>query len=509
MAWMEAGFEYSQEMRQWVSPSLIEANYILSLSQQELQAVIETEMAQNPALELDDRPTCPICESVLEGRFCPVCRSDQETPQDPDSLESMSDFDELPLAPSVTREEDPEFDPMTLVASSESVLDQIHADVRVSLDEHEYPVAAFVIESLDERGFLTMTPKETAKVLDIPEDVVDGVIEVIQDVAPVGVGARDLRECLLLQLDYLDRGGQEIPEHTREVIDTYLAEFGAHKFGQISRALGISVEELEEIRDFIRGHLNPFPLQSDQAKSWRSPTDSRFVAPDVIIDIRDGEICVEVVDNKFFHLRTNALYNQLASEFSRKKGKKSLKERLAERNGANGEDPEMTEEQLEVDPATLAETTSDDKQHVRQYTNRAKMFMMNIQQRRDTLLRISETIVEFQENFLRGGVRELRPLTRALVAQQVGVHESTVSRATANKYVMLPNKKVIPFSDFFTPSLSTKDIIKEIIERESQKGEPLTDRKICDLLLDEGIRIARRTVAKYRAELGILPSTMR
>jgi RNA polymerase sigma-54 factor len=150
-----------------------------------------------------------------------------------------------------------------------------------------------------------------------------------------------------------------------------------------------------------------------------------------------------------------------------------------------------------------------DKNHVRQYASRAKLFISNIQQRRETLLKISQCLCELQESFLRGGVRELRPLTRAVVAQQVGVHESTVSRATANKYVMLPSRKVIPFSDFFTPSLSTKDVIKELIERETKAGQPLTDRRICDLLLQQGIRIARRTVAKYRAELGILPSTMR
>jgi RNA polymerase sigma-54 factor len=106
-------------------------------------------------------------------------------------------------------------------------------------------------------------------------------------------------------------------------------------------------------------------------------------------------------------------------------------------------------------------------------------------------------------------VRNLKPLTRALVAQQVGVHESTVSRATANKFVMLPSQKVIPYSDFFRPSLSTKDVIKEIIEQHEGKGKSITDREICDQLLDQGIRIARRTVAKYRSELGILPSTMR
>jgi len=490
---METGFDVSQEMRPWVSPSLIEANYILSLSQQELQNVIQAEMAANPALELEDRATCPVCESVLDGSFCPTCLSEQKVPTEPESLDSFEDYPEQAITTIASREDETDFDPMTLVASDIPVPDQILADARLVLDEHEHPIAEFIVESLDERGFLTCTPEEIAETLGVPVQQVCEVLEVIQDVAPVGVGARDLRECLLLQLDYLERAGQEIPSHTREIVDIYLAEFGAHKFGHIARALGITVEELEEIRDFIRGHLNPFPLQSDQAKSWRSPTESRFVAPDVVIDIRDDELVVEVIDNKFFHLRTNSLYDQLASQFSRRRGKATLRERLAEK----------------VESQATAQVTDDDKQHVRQYTNRAKLFMSNIQQRRDTLLRISQCICDLQESFLRGGVRELRPLTRALVAQQVGVHESTVSRATANKYVMLPNRKVIPFSDFFTPSLSTKDIIKEIIERESQKGEPLTDRKICDLLLKDGIRIARRTVAKYRAELGILPSTMR
>jgi RNA polymerase sigma-54 factor len=132
--------------------------------------------------------------------------------------------------------------------------------------------------------------------------------------------------------------------------------------------------------------------------------------------------------------------------------------------------------------------------------------MSNINQRRETMLRIARVLVEVQEDFLRHGVRHLRPLTRAQVAERTGLHESTVSRATAGKYVMLPNRQVIPFSDFFTASLSIKDVMKEIIVRE---GRPLTDREIVSLLRDEGIRVARRTVAKYRSQLGILPSTLR
>lgn len=507
MAWMETGYEMNPEMRAWVSPSLIEANYILSLSQQELQNVIETEMAQNPALELEDRATCPVCDSVLEGTWCPVCRTNHSRDENAhEPLDHMDDSE--PPTSNALRDDDPEFDPMTLVATNQSILEQILADAHIALEPEEHPIAMYILDSLDDRGFMTMSIGEIARELDVDPDLVSGVLCVIQDVAPIGVGARDLRECLLLQLNYLERSGATIPPHTREVVDTYLGEFGAHKFGQIARSLGISVEDLEVTRDYVRSHLNPFPLQSDQARSWRTPTDSQFVSPDVIIDIRDDELAVEIADNRFFHLRTNAMYDELAHRLSRKRTSSALKLRERLRHDLE-HDAEADQENVVISEQDVSSVSTDEKAHIRQYTNRARMFMSNIQQRRDTLLRISLAICELQENFLRGGVRELRPLTRALVAQQVGVHESTVSRATANKYVMLPSRKVIPFSDFFTPSLSTKDIIKEIIEREARKGEPLTDRKICDLLLDDGIRIARRTVAKYRAELGILPSTMR
>ena len=484
MSWMEAGFEYGQEMRPWVSPSLIEANYILSLSQQELQQVIAAEMEANPALEMDDRPTCPICNSMLEGSFCPTCLTHQKSADATESLESYDDFINEPVAQVATRDDTGDFDPMSLIASEEPIDRQILADARAILDASEPVIAEYIVESLDDRGFLTMSVEDISEALGRPVDEVLMVLEVIQDVAPIGVGARDLRECLLLQAAYLRHSGHAVPNPVGRIIETHLTEFGSHKYGQIVKELGIGVDEIEDARDFIRDQLNPYPLQSAQAKSWRSPTDANFVAPDVVILLKNGELIVEIVDTKFFHLRMNEMYEQLAGQYARRK--------TAPAPSSNGE-----------------AQAEDDRTHVRKYSNRAKLFMSNIHQRRDTLLRISRCISDLQENFLRGGVRELKPLTRAIVAQQVGVHESTVSRATANKFVMLPTRKVIPFSDFFTPSLSTKDIIKELIERETRKGEALTDRRICELLLNEGVRIARRTVAKYRAELGILPSTMR
>jgi RNA polymerase sigma-54 factor len=495
---MEFGFDQTQEMRTWVSPSLIEANYILSLSRQELQTAVQAEMDANPALELEDFPTCPVCGNVLEGSFCPICLVSQRERVEPERYEDMP---ELLVNLPQTREDSDDFDPLTLVAQGDDIRDVILRDARTVLLPEEYPIAEYLVDSIDERGLLTCDLVELARLTGRTLAEIDAIVEVIQDVAPVGVGARSLQESLLLQIAYLRRSGVDVPPQVEAIVGDHLTELGAHRFGQIGKELGLSAEEVEEARSFIRAYLNPFPLQSQQARSWRTPSGAHYVAPDVVISIKDDELHVEIVDTSHFHLKLNPVYDKLASELGRK--------RSAGNGAGNGTGIGHANGNANGHAGGTVPVSSEDRDHIRSYSSRAKLFIANIQQRRETLLKISKAICELQEPFLRGGVRELKPLTRAIVAQQVGVHESTVSRATANKYVMLPSRKVIPFSDFFTPSLSVKDVIKELVERESQKGEHLTDRRICDLLMDQGIRIARRTVAKYRAELGILPSTMR
>lgn len=475
---MEAGMDMSPEMRAWVSPSLIEANYILSLSRQELQEVIREEMFANPALEMEDKETCPVCGGAIEGSFCPTCLISQHAEQHETNYE---DFPEVMTQQTANGIADDEFDPMTLIASEQSLREQMLSDVRTLLDDDEMPIAEWLIENLDERGYLSCALDSVAEDLHAPPETVAEVLDLVQQIAPVGVAARDVRECLLLQLAYLERNGAAISPVVWRIVEEHLDDLGAHKYGYIANVLGIGTEEVEEARDFIRSQLSPFPLQSQEARSWKSPTTAPYVAPDVIISIRDDQFVVEVVEARHFFLRINPMYESLASAV----GQKQATDNIA------------------------ASVSDSDKKHVREFSSRAKLFIANIHQRRETLRKIALCLVELQEDFLRGGVRELRPLTRAVVAQQVGVHESTVSRATANKYVMLPTRKVIPFSDFFTPSLSIKDVIKELVIKERAKGQPLTDREICSRLLQQGIRIARRTVAKYRAELGILPSTMR
>jgi RNA polymerase sigma-54 factor len=181
---------------------------------------------------------------------------------------------------------------------------------------------------------------------------------------------------------------------------------------------------------------------------------------------------VDVVESKRIFLRINPLYRELLVRTEQEAGR----------------------------------LTDNDKRHVQQYVSRARLFMANIDQRRQTLQRIAAFLVSYQSDYLMKGVRYLRPLTRAMVAQELGVHESTVSRATAAKYIMLPSGEVVPLANFFTPSLSAKDVIKDMIEHEA---EPLTDEQIAEQLGKKGIPVARRTVAKYREQLGILPSILR
>ncbi len=468
---MEMSPDLIQEMAVKVSPSLIEANHILSLSLAELRQAIVTEINQNPALEVVDYETCPVCGEPLVGGRCANCTKDEpEQDATKEDLESLYETYNPPTRPSAISEED-DFDPMSLVASETRMQDSLRADLHAVLPQADTPIADYLIESLDDNGFLTIPVEAIARELGVDCERVEAVLERLQELAPVGVGARDLRECLLLQVEYLEEQ-QEVPEHVHEIIERYLDDLGAHKYGYIARQLHTTPEKVAQARTFIKEHLTPFPAQDNRGRTWRSPSRSVYVAPDVIIGESEGKLQAEVVEGRQFELRLSPTYLQIAA-------------------------------QLDLRPNDFSE---DERRHIREYVSRTKLFISNVNQRRKTIHRIATALIELQEPFIREGVRHLKPLTRAMLADYIGVHESTVSRATAGKFVMLPCRRVVPFSDFFTASLSVKDVIKEIIEKEDG---PLTDRQIGERLRERGIRVARRTVAKYRAELGILPSTLR
>jgi len=476
---LDLSIDMSSEMGVRVSPTLIAVNQILSLSSMELQKAIKLEAEENPAFEILEHQTCPICGEQIRGNGCANCAkraASTGTTANPDgpSFEDYGYGDYMVGGSYSTVADDEEFDPMTLVAAERTLGERLMIDLRAVLDSADIFIAEFLIGSLDERGFLSQAVYEIASRLGVAEPRVEQVLDELQRIGPPGIGARDLRECLLLQLAHMIEE-QDAPEppNVRAIITDYLTELGAHKYGYIAQKLGISSDDVATARDFIKAHLTPYPvMEAVDFQTWGSPSRAQYVSPDVVMKIEEGEFVIEVMESRRFFMRLNPMYNRLATEL---RGKEQ-------------------------------HYSDDEKRHIQQYVARAKLFMSNINQRRETMLRIARVLVEVQEDFLRNGVRHLRPLTRAQVAERTGLHESTVSRATAGKYVMLPSRHVIPFSDFFTASLSIKDVIKELVIRE---GRPLTDREIVTLLREDGIRVARRTVAKYRSQLGILPSTLR
>lgn len=455
---MSMGMNLLPQQQMKASPALIALNNMLVLSTQELQQLVQNELEDNPALEQaeSDEALCSRCGRPLSGATCIYCLHE-------DMKLAEAERDDSSVAPS-----DDEFDPLLAIAAPSTLRESLERDLHISLPEREHLIADYLIGSLDEHGFLDGAVEELSDTLRVAPEQVERVLLKLQELAPAGIGARNVQECLLIQIERLERQAVSNP-HIQAIIRDHWFDLGEHRYGAIAQALGIGYEDVVAARDFMRQYLRPFPLERT---SDGSSADTSFVLPDVVIREENGQLVAEVVESRRFYLRLNPLYQELTQSAGRQQH----------------------------------EISAEDREHLSTFVTRARLFLTNMRQRRETIRRIAEFLIDRQEGYLRHGVRHLAPLTRAEVAAALGVHESTVSRATANKYVQIPSKAIVPFSHFFTASLSIKDIIQELITNESA---PLTDQDIVEILRERGLDVARRTVTKYRGQLGILPSTLR
>lgn len=477
MQTMTTGMEQAAELHQGFSPLLMQANHILSLSQTELEATIHDALDENPALELEDCPVCPVCGRRTTGQMCQSCRlrtADTAISNRTDDLPPRSDAEYRPASSA-----DPDFDPMTFIASAMDVRDQILESALASLtDDTQRAMAFIIVDALDERGFLTIGLDEIAEQVDAEPEDVEEVLLLIQEMSPPGVAARSLQESLILQAQFLHREGHPVPAPVEAVLRDHLEALGAKRLSRIARDMNTTVEEIEAAHAFIREQLTPHPLQSQESTTWTSPSTGGHIVPDVVVSVEGESLSIEVPNAIYDRLQTEAFYRSIAKP------------------AGNA-------------PADAATADAEAVSHARTQVSRAQQFIWAVRQRRQTLMRVAEYVCEYQEAYIRGDARGLRPLTRSEVANALGVHESTCSRAVAGKFVMLPSRKVIPMSHLFAASLSIKHVIQQIISEEAAAGRALSDAQISDRLLDYGIRIARRTVAKYRSQMHILPSTIR
>ncbi len=453
---MDMGMSMLPQQQMKVSPSLITLNSMLTLSAIELHQLVQTELSENPALEQAevDEGSCSVCHRPLISGICLFCAQEQ-------SNYVMAERENL------SGGQDDELDPLLLIAAPVALYETLQQDLLVSLNADEYAIADFLLGSINERGYLDIELRDVAQTLQVDESAVEHVLKQLQELAPPGVGARDLLECLHIQIKRLEQAGISHPL-VAEIVETYWSDLGNHRYSDIARVLKVTYDDIVAARDFIREYLRPYPLQSiNEGDDATAP-----LMPDVVIFQHEDRFVVEVVESRQYVLRVNAAYHTLTDIMSQ--------ERQA--------------------------LSDEERNHISTYVSRARVFLSHLRQRRDTIRRITEYLIEHQDGFLRQGIRHLQPLTRGEVAAVLGLHESTISRATANKYVQLPNRSIVPFSSFFRASLPVKDIMKELVDQETTA---LTDDQIVAILHERGIDIARRTVAKYRAQLGILPSHLR
>lgn len=432
------------DLHQRMVPKLMMVNALLVLPLTQLLTRIEQEMSENPALELDDtRPVESTDWSAEEGQ---------------------------PLT-NWTRD-DEEFDPFARVAAPISLQEHLLMTLQAQgLEPRDHAIGERLIGYINENGYLEATTVQVAQELNAEAEEVEAVLGRIQRFEPVGVGARKVEECLLLQLRVLEPS--EVNRVAQRIVEGHLADLASRRFEQVAKALGVRPDDVKEAHEFVKANCYPYPgerYQQEQDDGRLKPAE--MARPDVVLRKAEEGFTVELVRQDAFALRVNAFYEDLRRQM---------------RRASSGYSDRSVE-------------------HVRDYVSRAKMFIETIQRRNWTLANIVQAIVRTQWEFLERGQAHMRALTKAMVAAELGISESTVSRALDGKFAQLPNGRVVSFDLFFDQSLSVKERIREIIAAETH---PLTDEEIARILLTDGIKIARRTVSKYREEMSIPSSTTR
>lgn len=452
---LDYGLKLELNQKLVMTPQLRQAIAILQLSSLELAEMVEQELLENPVLEMEEKQNEPT-----------------EVPEEPkDPVEEYFEWAEYFNGGTDPGYRAPAEEKSSLAAfvSSVSTL-QEHLEFQMHLtllDESARAVGGYLIGCIDDNGYLCGSLAEAAENLGVNEAAVEDVLKVIQTFDPPGVGARDLRECLLIQAQ--QRG--IVDELVLAVIDHYLDEVAAGHYKHIADKLSCTPHDIQAAVDIIRT-LDPKP-----GRAFDGGEQPCYIIPDVTIERVNNNYVIIINDNNIPQLTINPYYKRV-----------------------------------------VRDADSEAKKFVEGRINAAVWLIRSIEQRRRTLYNVVETIIDIQRDFFDRGPKFLRPLTMKKVADRLGIHESTVSRAIANKYADTPHG-LFSLRAFFSAGIqgvdgenlsaaTVKREIKELVGKEDS-SQPLSDQAITEILVGKGIGVSRRTVAKYREELGIPSSSKR
>ena len=456
-----------------MTQSLQQAIKLLQLSKLELEQLIQRELVENPVLEEESNESEPTAEERADAARNEITDGVDTDPEivldEIDQNYFFEDYIEYQHQRSMREVvELPSFE--STLASPTNLTDhltwQLHLNVT---DDRTVEIGEAIIGNLNKDGYLRASPTEIAELVGAGEEDVEEVLRLVQQFDPIGVAARDLRECLMVQLDQLELES-DLP---RRIVSEHLVHLEKRSYDVLAKELCCDLKEIQDALDIIRT-LDPKPGSKYGAAT------SAYVEPDVFV-LKDGDDYVIVLNEEDLpKLRISRQYKQMIAKGS-----------------------------------SIPEET---RNYVRDRINGAKWLLKSFVQRQRTIYKVVESIVNKQRAFLEKGVEHLKPMILSDIAYDIGMHESTVSRVVTNKYVHTP-RGVFELKYFFSTgirstfgqdvsSLAVKRKIKQIVEEENSR-KPLSDSKIMAMLNQQGLKIARRTVAKYREELRIPPSKQR
>ncbi len=469
----------SLQQRQVISPKMILANRLLQLATVDLHQEVVREMEQNPALEMEEGAQCPRCSATLMGAQCLSCgygENPQENGKDMDLVEmgrllQLARSGNAPT-PRNGQEDAEEYIYDGATSQELSLHEKVLRTYRLLCEnEQDMKLGEELVLYIGNKGLMLEPVAELARLTNASEERVLAAIERFKSIKPYGIGAATVKEALQAQLHYKAPQG-ELRDRVAQLIDQHFWELGKEPLEALQKALGCRTSEVKEALAYLKRELFPYP-----GYLFATPEDEKaqrelVVRPNVVIRRDGAKFHCELLENRWSHLRINRDYERLYRKMK---------------------DGNLSE---------------DEKEHVRQYFNRAKQFMEALQQRQRTIIRITQKLCEHQRDFLLFGYKSLKSLTRVELAKHLELHEATVSRATAGKYVQVPSGEVLSFDIFFDASLGPKEYIRDLIANEDAK-KPFSDQELVKLLKQKGVLLARRTVAKYREEMEILPTYLR
>ncbi|KEJ03205.1 RNA polymerase sigma54 factor [Clostridium botulinum A2B3 87] len=452
---MNFGLSLTQEQKLIMTQQMQLSIKLLQMSTYELQQYVEKEVQENPVL--DSQNIHKEDKGIEDINYKKLIKHLEYNGNEYGSYSSYNKEEET--------------SPFNFISNEKSLKEYLQEQI-IELNENKYikSICIYIIENIDDKGYLPVRDEEISEELKVPLHSIEEAIDIVQSLEPDGIGARNLKECLKIQLKKKSINNSKICE----IIDNFLPLVAENRYNVISKKLSISIKKAQEYGDVIK------TLQPKPSRGFYTGNEVKYIVPDAYIKKIDNEYYIIMNEELLPKLTVNNLYKDIV----------------------------------------LNDTDENAVEFVKEKLNSAIFLIKSIENRKSTIYRVLEKILEIQRDYFDLGIKFLKPMTLKEIADSLGMHESTISRAIRDKYINT-NRGTILIKDLFTTGITAnnstgEDIsvefikreIKELIDKEDKK-KPISDQIICNILNNKGIQISRRTVAKYREELGIQSSKCR